>query len=53
MDDEVTRYIDKLPSWQIDVCRQLRATIHKAIPAVEERIRYGNRTSRRTGSMPR
>lgn len=41
MNDEVTRYIDKLPAWQIDVCRQLRAMVHKTIPGAEEQIQYG------------
>ncbi|WP_330230428.1 DUF1801 domain-containing protein [Nocardia sp. NBC_00508] len=41
MNDEVTQYIDKLLPWQIDVCRQLRAMIHKTIPTVDEQIQYG------------
>lgn len=41
MNDEVSRYIDKLPPWQLDVCRNLRAMIHKTIPAAEEQIQYG------------
>ncbi|WP_280424008.1 DUF1801 domain-containing protein [Nocardia carnea] len=41
MNAEVTQYIDKLPSWQIEVCRQLRAMVHRTIPGVEEQIQYG------------
>lgn len=41
MNDEVTRYIDTLTPWQIEVCRQLRAMVHKTIPGVDEQIRYG------------
>lgn len=41
MNDEVTRYIDTLPPWQIEVCRQLRAMVHRTIPTAEEQIQYG------------
>ncbi|MEU4311082.1 DUF1801 domain-containing protein [Nocardia sp. NPDC024068] len=41
MADEVTRYIDKLPPWQSDICRQLRAMIRTTIPTVDEQIQYG------------
>ncbi|GGK90108.1 DUF1801 domain-containing protein [Nocardia jinanensis] len=41
MNDEVTRYIDKLPPWQIEVCRKLRAMIHQTIPTADEQIQYG------------
>ncbi|WP_280464050.1 DUF1801 domain-containing protein [Nocardia carnea] len=41
MNDEVTQYIEKLPPWQIDVCRRLRTMVHETIPGVEERIQYG------------
>ncbi|MGW5383521.1 DUF1801 domain-containing protein [Nocardia sp. NPDC003963] len=41
MNDEVTRYIDGLLPWQIDVCRRLRAMIHTTIPTVDEQIQYG------------
>ncbi|WP_067856095.1 DUF1801 domain-containing protein [Nocardia shimofusensis] len=41
MHDEVTRYIDDLQPWQIEVCRQLRAMIHKTIPTVDEQMQYG------------
>lgn len=41
MNNEVTRYIDQLLPWQIDVCRQLRAMIHATIPTVDEQIQYG------------
>jgi hypothetical protein len=35
----VDTYIEGLPSWQQDVCRQLRAIVHDADPQVEETIK--------------
>lgn len=35
----VDAYIDGLPRWQQDVCRQLRAIVHAADPDVEETIK--------------
>jgi hypothetical protein len=38
-DPRVDRYIARLPSWQQDICRQLRDLIHAADPAVTETIK--------------
>ena len=35
----VDAYLDGLPDWQRDVCRQLREIIHTADPAVAETIK--------------
>ena len=35
----VDRYIDRLPIWQQDLCRQLRDLIHAADPAVVETVK--------------
>ncbi|MGO4492841.1 DUF1801 domain-containing protein [Arthrobacter sp. 2YAF22_2] len=40
MDDpRVDQYIDALPAWQQAVCRQVRALVRAADPAVEETIK--------------
>ena len=44
MDDDqrhpgVDAYIDALPVWQQDVCRQLRELVHEAEPAIEETVK--------------
>lgn len=36
---QVDVYIDALPDWQRDVCRQLRDLIHAAEPGIEETIK--------------
>ncbi|GAB3244001.1 DUF1801 domain-containing protein [Nocardioides dilutus] len=41
MNDDVTAYISKLSSWQVDVCERLRALVHETVPGVEERLQYG------------
>ena len=41
MNHEVTEYIQKLPTWQVEVCEALRKMIYETIPTVEERIQYG------------
>jgi hypothetical protein len=38
-DPRVDAYIDRLPSWQQDICRQVRDLVHAADPAVEETIK--------------
>lgn len=38
-DPRVDDYIDGLPGWQQDVCRQVRAIVHAADPDVEETIK--------------
>lgn len=38
-DPRVDDYIDGLPDWQQEVCRQVRALVHAADPAVEETIK--------------
>ena len=35
----VDAYIDALPDWQQDVCRQLRELVHTAEPQIEETIK--------------
>ena len=47
---EVTEYIEKIKlSWQAEVAKQIRATIFKAVPEVEERIQYGKPHYRKNG----
>jgi hypothetical protein len=41
MSEDVTQYIQKQQTWQIDVCEKLRNMILEAIPGVEERLQYG------------
>lgn len=42
LNQDVTGYIEKISQpWQIDICKQLREAVHKAIPEVTERIQYG------------
>ena len=38
-DPRVDRYIDRLPAWQQDVCRELRDLIHAADPGIRETIK--------------
>jgi hypothetical protein len=38
-DPRVDAYIDSLPAWQQDVCRQVRAMVHAADPEVVETIK--------------
>jgi hypothetical protein len=38
-DPRVDDYIDRLPAWQAELCRELRELIHAADPAVEETIK--------------
>jgi hypothetical protein len=38
-DPRVDAYIDPLPAWQADVCRQVRDLVHAADPEVEETIK--------------
>jgi hypothetical protein len=35
----VDEYIENLPSWQADLCRELRAVVHSADPEVEETVK--------------
>jgi hypothetical protein len=41
MNQEVTRYIEKLQKWQVEICEALRKMIYETIPDVEERLQYG------------
>lgn len=41
MNQEVTRYIQKLQPWQVEVCDALRKRVYESIPDVEERLQYG------------
>jgi hypothetical protein len=38
-DPRVDAYIDTLPGWQQDICRQVRKLVHTADPEVEETIK--------------
>jgi len=38
-DPRVDAYIDVLPGWQQDICRQLRDIIHAAVPQIAETIK--------------
>ena len=38
-DPRVDAYIDSLPSWQQDICREVRALVHRADPEVTETIK--------------
>lgn len=38
-DPRVDQYIDALPPWQQDICRQVRDLVHAADPAVAETIK--------------
>jgi hypothetical protein len=38
-DSRVDAYIDALPGWQQDICREVRALVHAADPEVEETIK--------------
>ncbi|NEW41453.1 DUF1801 domain-containing protein [Nocardia cyriacigeorgica] len=40
MNSEVTDYIGKAAPWQVAVCDDLRAMIHRVIPDVEEKMQY-------------
>ncbi len=38
-DPRVDEYIDALPEWQQEICRQVRTLVHSADPEVEETIK--------------
>ena len=38
-DPRVDAYLDGLPTWQRDLCRQVRALVHAADPDVEETVK--------------
>jgi hypothetical protein len=38
-DPRVDAYIDALPAWQQDVCRQVRDLVHAADPEVQETVK--------------
>jgi len=38
-DPRVDAYINSLPSWQQDICREVRALVHRADPEVTETIK--------------
>jgi hypothetical protein len=38
-DPRVDDYIDALPDWQQDICREVRALIHEADPEIDETIK--------------
>ena len=39
----VDAYIDALPHWQQDICREVRDLVHAADPEVVETIKFNNR----------
>jgi len=39
----IDAYIDRLPEWQQEICRDLRSLIHEAEPAIEETIKRTDR----------
>lgn len=42
MTQPVSDYIQsREPRWQAELCQQLHAVVHQAIPDVEERLQYG------------
>ena len=42
-DPRVDAYIDALPHWQQDICREVRDLVHAADPEVAETIKFNNR----------
>jgi hypothetical protein len=42
-DPRVDAYIDALPAWQQDICREVRDLVHAADPEVAETIKFRNR----------
>jgi hypothetical protein len=42
-DPRVDAYIDALPAWQQEICREVRELIHAADPEVVETIRFRDR----------
>ena len=42
-DPRVDAYIDALPAWQQDVCREVRDLVHAADREVAETIKFGDR----------
>jgi hypothetical protein len=42
-DPRVDAYIDALPDWQQEICREVRDLIHAADPEVTETIKFTNR----------
>ena len=42
-DPRVDAYIDALPAWQRDTCREVRALVHAADPEVTETVKRTNR----------
>ena len=44
-DPRVDAYIDSLPGWQQDICRQVRTLVHAADPEVTETVKRSTRRS--------
>ena len=42
-DPRVDAYIDALPTWQQDICREVRDLVHAADPQLIETIKFTNR----------
>ena len=42
-DPRVDAYVDALPHWQQDICREVRDLVHAADPEVAETIKFNNR----------
>jgi hypothetical protein len=43
VDPRVDAYIDALPAWQQEICREVRDLVHAADPEIVETIKYTNR----------
>lgn len=42
MSEAVNDYLEKVSQeWQAEICRQLHAIVHQAVPTIEERLQYG------------
>ncbi|HSX44681.1 MAG TPA: DUF1801 domain-containing protein [Candidatus Saccharimonadales bacterium] len=42
-DKRIDSYINSLPSWQQEICQQIRLLIHEAEPSIVETIKFTNR----------
>jgi hypothetical protein len=43
IDSRIDAYIDALPAWQQEICREVRDLIHAADPEITETIKFTNR----------
>lgn len=50
MNDPIQAYIQNIKqAWQIPICERIHATVHQAIPDVEEKLQYGKPHFRKNG----